>query len=459
MSADELKFGEQLPLMVVEPPGPASRALSERLSRVEVPAASAISRGEIPVFWERARGSNIVDVDGNLYVDITGAMFVTAAGHGNPRITAAVSEQSSQLMHSAGCINPNIPRVLLAEKLAEITPGRLSASYIGNSGGEAVDMALKTARLYTGKSTVIAFQGGFHGKTLASLAVTSKNFFRSPWQTFLGGTAHNPYAYCYRCAFGLKYPECGLICAKYLDYTLANPSSGVADVAAVIVEPVQGLGGVIVPPAEFLPTVAEICRKHGILLIADEIITGFGRTGCLFAVERSNVIPDIMVMGKGMASGFPVSAMITTHDITSCWKAEQHTSTFLGHPVGCAAALAGIGEILEHNLVQRSADLGTYMNQKLQEIQVRHPLVGEVRGIGLLAAVELVKDRQTREPATEETGLVVGEALKRGVMATLRGGDYSNCLRLAPSFTITRDQLDYALNVLDESITAVEATR
>jgi 4-aminobutyrate aminotransferase-like enzyme len=459
MTPDESSFGEQLPHMVVEPPGPESVALAKRLAEVEVPAASAIQRGEIPVFWERARGSNIIDVDGNLYVDVTGAMFVTAAGHANPRISGAVAEQSAQLMHSAGCINPNVPRVKLAEKLAEITPGSLCASYIGNSGGEAVDMALKTARLYTGKNTVIAFQGGFHGKTLASLAVTSKNFFRAPWQPLLAGTTHSPYAYCYRCAFDLHYPECNLLCARYLNHLLSNPSSGVADVAAVIVEPVQGLGGVIVPPPEFLGIVADTCRKRGVLLIVDEIITGFGRTGCLFAVERSQVVPDIMVMGKGMASGFPVSAMITTREIAACWEAEQHTSTFLGHPVGCAAALAGIQEILEKDLVQRSAELGAYMNGKLREMQARHPLVGEVRSIGLLAAIELVKDRQTRAPATQAAERMVKEALKRGVMATLRGGDYSNCMRLAPSFTITRDQLDFALGALDESLTVIEASR
>ena len=432
-------------------------ALAKRLAKVEVPAASAISRGEIPVFWERARGSNIVDVDGNRYVDITGAMFVTAAGHANPRITAAIAEQSNLLLHSAGCNNPNVPRLKLAEMLATITPGDLTASYIGNSGGEAVDMALKTARLYSGKNTVIAFQGGFHGKTMASLAVTSKNFFRAPWQPLLAGTAHSPYAYCYRCAFGQHYPECNLLCARYLDHLISNPSSGIADVGAVIVEPVQGLGGVIVPPPEFLSIVAETCKRRGVLLIVDEIITGFGRTGTLFAVERSQVVPDIMVMGKGIASGFPVSVMITTQEIASCWEAEQHTSTFLGHPVGCAAALAGIQEILENDLVRRSAELGKYMNQKLSEMQAHHPLVGEVRGIGMLAAIELVKDRRTHEPAPFETERMVKEMLKRGVMATLRGGDYNNCLRLAPSFTITRDQLDYALGALDESLKVIEA--
>ncbi len=361
-------------------------------------------------------------------------------------------------MHSAGCINPNIPRVKLAEKLAEIAPGDLEQSYIGNSGGEAVDMALKTARLYTGKNTVIAFQGGFHGKTLASLAVTSKNFFREPWQGLLNGSVHIPYAFCYRCAYGLHYPDCNLLCARYLEHVLSFPSSGVADVAAVIVEPVQGLGGVIVPPPEFLKMIADICKKYGVLLIVDEIITGFGRTGTLFAVERSGVVPDFIVMGKGMASGFPISAMITTREIASCWGAEQHTSTFVGHPVGCAAALAGIDEIIGNDLVRRSYELGNYMKSKLLEMQAQHAMIGDVRALGLLAAIELVKDRKTRQPATKETERLVNEALKRGLMATLRGGDYGNCLRMAPAFTITQEQLDFALQTLDECMTVIEAS-
>jgi len=452
------QLGELLPSIVVEPPGPKSCQLAERLSRFESPAASAIKSGDIPVFWEVSRGANIVDVDGNVYVDITGAFFVTVAGHSNPRITQAISQQSQKLLHSMGCVNPNVPRVELAEKLAEITPGDLTVSYIASTGSEAVDMALKTARLYTGRHMVIAFQGGFHGKTLASLAVTSKNYFREPWQSLLVGAVHVPYAYCYRCAFGLRYPACDMQCAKYLEYVLTSPSSGVADVAAVIAEPAQGLGGVIIPPPAFLHRVASICRERGILFIADEIITGFGRTGRFFGTEHSDVVPDMMVMGKGLASGFPISAMITTREIAACWGPEQHTSTFVGHPVGCSAALAGIKEIQERGLVQRSRELGNYLKQALEEIRDRHALVGDVRCLGLMATIELVKDEQTKEPAPQEAAQVVAAALRRGLMATLRGGSYGNCIRMAPSLTITREQLDFAAVTLDESLTEVESS-
>jgi len=452
MQTDTSSFGEQLSHMVVEPPGPISRQLAERLARVESPAASAISRGEIPVFWDRSLGANIQDVDGNTYVDMTGGFFVTAAGHSNPRITAAIAHQSEKLMHSMGCINPNLPRVELAEKLAEISPGELSVSYLANTGGEAVDMALKTARLYTGKNTVIACQGGFHGKTLASLSVTSKNYFREPWQPLLTGAVHVPYAACYRCPFGKEYPTCHLLCADYVEFVLNSPSSGVADVAAIILEPVQGLGGVVIPPPEYLQRVEQICQAKDILLVVDEIITGFGRTGRMFGVEHSGIQPDIMVLGKGIASGFPISAAITTSEIASCWGAEQHTSTFLGHPVGCAAALAGIAEIEENGLVTRSAESGQWLLAALKNLQSRHPLIGEVRGQGLMAAVELVTDRASKKPATQAAGVVVQECLKRGLMATLRGGEYSNCLRLAPSFTITQAQLEFAIQVLDQAL-------
>ncbi len=456
MNTEVLELGQLLPRMLVEPPGPRSRDLAARLAEHESPAASAISRGEIPVFWAESQGANIVDVDGNVYVDITGGFFATAAGHSNPRIVAAIAEQAAKLMHSMGCINPNEPRVLLVEKLAEICPGDLSVSHVASTGGEAVDLALKTARLYTGRSMFISYQGGFHGKGMSTLAATARNFYRAPWQSALGGTVHMPFAYCYRCSFGASYPGCGRLCAEYLDDVLSNPDSGISDVAAVIMEPAQGVGGVIVPPPEFLPRVYEICHRHGILFIADEIITGFGRTGRWFAVDHAGVVPDMLVMGKGIASGFPVSAMTTTKEIASCWKAEQHTSTFLGYPPGCAAALAGIAEIEERDLVERSRVLGIALRDSLLELQARHPLIGDVRSQGLMAALELVRDREAKEPAPQETRAVIDAALGRGLMATLRGGRWGNVIRMAPPLTITEEQLAFAIHTLDESLTEVE---
>ena len=458
MEQEPKQLGELLPRIVVEPPGPRSRQLAERLSRHESPAASGIKKGDIPVFWERGRGANIVDVDGNVYVDMVGGFAVTVAGHSNPCIVEAIKQQSEKLLHSMGVLHPNVPRVELAEKLAEITPGNLAVSHIASTGGEAVDLALKTARYYTGRHTVVAFHGGYHGKTWASLAVTAKNYAREPWQPLLVGAVHVPYANCYRCPFEASYPDCDVLCARYLEYVLSFPDSAVSDVAAVIAEPVQGVGGWIVPPPEFLRRVVEICHERGILFIADEIITGFGRTGRLFGTEHSNVVPDILVLGKGLACGFPISAMVTTREIAACWESEQHTSTFLGHPVGCAAALASIKEIGDRGLVQKSRELGSYFKGALEEMKGRHVFLGDVRGLGLMVAMELVKDKQTKEPAPEAATQVVATALRRGLMATLRGGPYGNCIRMAPPLTITREQLEFAVKTLDESLTEVESS-
>jgi 4-aminobutyrate aminotransferase len=458
MNTNNLPFGEQLPEIVISPPGPRSRELTSRLAASEMPAASGIPRGDVPVFWEKSRGCNIIDVDGNRYVDITGGFFVTNVGHSNPRIVQAIQSQAGRLLHSMGCTNPNRPRVELAEKLASITPLGLESCYIANSGGEAVDMALKTARLFTKKHTVIAFQGGFHGKTMASLAVTAQNYFRTPWMPFLTGVVHSPYAYCYRCPFKLTYPTCDIRCADYLEHLVSYPSSGVSDIAAVIFEPVQGQGGVIVPPPEFLPRIMEICRRHDILVIADEIITGFGRTGKFFGCDHYGIVPDFIILGKGMASGFPVSAMVTTKEIAACWGPEQHTSTFLGHPVGCAAALAGIQEIEDRRLPERSAQLGAKLRKDLG-VMAKYPLVGDIRSQGLMAAIELVKNPETKEAAVEEAIEVGDEALKRGLMATLRGGAFGNCIRIAPPLTITEAQLEFAIHTLDECLSIVQSSR
>lgn len=452
-------FGQQLANMVVEPPGPESRALAARLAISENPTANTIKAGEAPVFWEKSQGSNVVDVDGNQYVDVTGGFFVANAGHGHPRIVDAIQKQAGKLLHSMGSVNPNRPRVELAEKLAEITPDGLEVSHIANTGGEAIDLAIKSARLFTGKHLIVAFQGGFHGKTLASLSLTAGNYFREAWQSLLTGAAHAPFAYCYRCPMKAKYPDCGIRCADYLDHMLSYPSSGVADVAAIILEPIQGQGGIIVPPPEFLPRVSEICKKHNVLLILDEIITGFGRTGKMFACEHANITPDILVLAKGIASGFPVSAAVMCREISECWNSEQHTSTFMGHPVGCAAGLAGIQVIQEEKLVERASALGISMQSALQNLVARHPIIGEARGIGMMAALELVSDREQKTPDKAAAGRIVKESLKRGVMATLRGGAYGNCIRLAPPLNITQEQLDFAIAVLDESISVAENDR
>lgn len=457
MTNPSTELGTLLPEMKVTPPGPKSRQLAEMSRQYESATGTQIATGNIPAFWDIAQGANIVDVDGNRYVDLTAGFTVALAGHSNPRIVAAIAEQAARMLHSQGAANPNPLRPQLAARLAEIAPGKLSVSHIANTGAEAIEVALKVARLYTGRPNVIAFHGGFHGKTIGALSVTSQNYYREPFLSSLSaGVTHLPYAYCYRCAFDKTYPDCQVFCADYVRRVIEFPDGGVAGVAAIILEPIQGHGGWIDPPAEFIPKLRQICDDHGILLISDEVITGFGRTGRWFGIEHCNVVPDIIACGKGLASGFPISAMITTPEISSKWKPLQHTSTFLGNPVGCAASLASLAEIEERQLVQRSAELGERFRRRLLDMQARHPLIGDVRGKGSMMGLELVKDRKTKEPASKEGAEVVRRALTKGVMATNYGGTYHNVIKMAPPLVITDQQLDVALDLLEESLAEVE---
>lgn len=451
--------GTELPMVKTDVPGPRSRELASRLAEHESPAASGITVDEIPVFWDQTRGATIMDVDGNRYVDLTAGFCVAVAGHSNPRIVSAIAQQAAKMLHSQGVMNPNEPRVKLVEKLASLAPDPLSVVHVVTTGGEAIETALKTARLHTGRHTVVAFQGGFHGKIGGALAVTSQSFYREPFVDVLPGVAHVPFPDEYRNPFGEGVGDSGELCANYLERVLTHPSSGVCDVAAVIMEPVQGHSGWVVPPVRFVQRVREICDRQGILLIADEIITGFGRTGELFAMNRSGVVPDILVCGKGMASGYPISAVITTPEIARSWRAYQQSTTFLGNPVASAAALASIAEVEERGLVERSRSEGAYFKQRLQEMAPRHPLIGDVRGVGMMVAIELVKDRATKEPAPDETKEMVASLLRRGIMCTNFGGTYRNVLKMSPPLVITREQLDAGIDAIDASLTEVEAKR
>ncbi len=441
--------------MVSDVPGPRSRDLAAELALTEAPNASAISSGDQPVFWDQTAGANVWDVDGNRYVDLTAGFCVAIAGHSNPRIVAAIQAQAARMMHSQGGANPNALRVELTRRLGRICPGGLSVSHIVSTGGEAIEMALKTARLATGRHTVLAFQGGFHGKLLGALSVTAQNYYRAPFMDVITGTAHVPYAYCYRCPFGRSYPACDVFCADFVRYTLEMPDSGVADVAAIILEPVQGHGGWIVPPPEFLARIRRLCDDHGLLLIADEIITGFGRTGRMFGVEHSGVTPDILVVGKGLASGFPVAAVVMRPELAHTWRAMQHTSTFMGNPIGCAASLASLDEIEARGLVSRSAEIGRQMMAALRAMQPHHPLMGDVRGLGSMIGIEFVRD-QSKTPAPDAGHRVVEALLKRGVMATNYGGTYKNVLKMSPPLVITDSQLQFALEQVEWAIGQVE---
>ncbi|MDR7555502.1 MAG: aspartate aminotransferase family protein [Armatimonadota bacterium] len=452
---DEL--GTRLPEIRVTPPGPRSRALLDRLRPVESPAALWAEPPEVPVVWARARGANVEDADGNVLIDWTAGFSVAIAGHGNPAIVAAVKEQADRLLHAQGVLNASDRRVELVERLAALVPRPLEVVHLTTTGSEAIDVALKTAVLATGRTRFLAFQDGYHGKGLAGTSLSANRKFRAPFAPVLANATHLPFPYAYRSVFGGTPQECTDRCLAYIADLMDNPASGLVGIAAMIVEPVQGNGGWIVPPPSFLRGLRALCDRHGILLITDEIITGFGRTGRWFACEHSDVTPDLMVCGKGMASGLPISAVIGTHEVMRHWRPMLQTSTFLGHPLGCAAALASIGEIERLGLVPRAAALGERFYAALQRLAGRHPLIGDVRGLGMMQAIELVTDRETKAPAAAEAAAVVAGALRRGLLINNRGGRLGNVLKFSPPLVITEVQLETGLQILDEAIEEVEA--
>ncbi len=453
MSTPDSSFGLLLPEIVVSPPGPASRALAAELAEYESPNVTYLAE-DFPVFWAEARGANVRDVDGNVYVDLTAAFAVAGAGHAHPRVVEAIREQAGRLLHGMGDVHPPEVKVALLRELAEVAPGGLTRAVLANSGGEAVEAALKTTAIATGKPRVLAFHGGYHGLTYGALSVSSREDFRAPFAAQLGRTAvFAPYPYAYRSPFGDDPEEVAAATLRYVEHLLDTPGTASEGIGAVLVEPVQGRGGDVVPHESFLPGLRRICEERGLLLILDEIYTGFGRTGRWFACEHTGVVPDLLVVGKALTGGLPFAACIGTEEVMGAWPRSTgeaiHTSTFLGNPLGCAAALASIAVLREEKLIERSATLGAQLKSRLVELLGDHPRVGEIRGIGMMLGVELVRDGPTRKPAPELAGQVVVELLRRGVLL-LGGGIYGNVLSFSPPFVITEEQLEASLQALRE---------
>lgn len=446
-----LAAGDLLPHISVTPPGPKSRDLAARLQAHESRNVTYVSE-DAPIFWQEALGANVLDVDGNIFVDFTAGFGVAAAGHRNPRVCEAVHSQLDTLAHGLGDVHPPDLKVRLLERLTEITPPGLDRTILASSGAEAVESALKTSRLATGRPGLLCFGGAYHGLTYGALAVTDGDHFRSPFSDQLGiPVVRIPFPDPYRPA-----PELQTHGAELLQATLdlaaqrldADPSLG-----AIIVEPILGRGGIVVPPDGFLRGLRELCDERSLLLIFDEVFTGFGRTGRWFACEHESVVPDLLCLGKAMTGALPFSACIGRQEVMAAWPPSDgeaiHTSTFLGHPLGCAAALAQIDEIESQRLVERSARLGQALIDRLHGLQTRCPQIGEVRGRGLFVAVELVRDQQTREPAPDLARAVTSEALRRGLIL-LAGGQ---TIEITPPLTITDQQLSFALAAFEDCLT------
>ncbi len=405
-------MNDLLPSRKTRIPGPRSRALSRRLRRYESRNITFVSE-HWPIFWQRASGADVWDVDGNRYIDLTAAFGVASVGHGNPRVVAALKAQAGKLLHAMGDVHPNELKLKLARELVSLTFSRWDKSearvVFANSGAEAVEAALKTAAIHTKRPGVIAFEGAYHGLTYGALDTTWRAHFRSPFSEQLGHfTAHVPFG---------RVPN------------VAN----IGNFGAVIVEPIQGRGGIVVPPDDFLPKLRKFCDDHGLVLIVDEIYSGFCRTGRWFACEHWGVTPDLVCVGKAMAGGFPISACIGRADVMDSWPESTgeaiHTSTFLGNPLGCAAALASIGEMKRMRLDARSRGLGGWLAKRLAKI-------GKVRGKGLMLGLEV----GNAVPLVEKL-------LQRGILA-LPEGDHNEILGLTPPLVISKRQLDFAVKEL-----------
>ena len=432
-------------------PGPKSKALSERRSK-------AVPRGlshATPIYVAKTEGAILEDVDGNRYIDLAGGIGCLNTGHRAPGVLTAIERQLDKFLHTCVQVTPYECYVRLAERLNEITPGKFpKKTLFVNTGAEAVENAVKIARAATGRPGIIAFEDAFHGRTMMALSLTSKTHpYKAGFQPFPGEVYRIPFAYCYRCSYSLTYPSCDLYCARHLEDTFKRVVAA-EGVAALIAEPVLGEGGFVAPPLDYFRTLVDICHKHGVLFIADEVQSGFGRTGALFASERYGIEPDILVTAKSIGGGLPLGAITGRAEIMDAPGPGGLGGTFAGNPVACEAALAVLDMFEQQDLNARAQSLGDHFQKRAREWQKRWPLIGEVRGLGAMQAVELVQSQDKREPASEETKQVTQYCYEHGVI-TISAGSYGNVIRLLMPLVITDAQMDEALDVLEGAFKAV----
>jgi len=392
----------------------------------------------------------VFDPDGNRFLDFAAGIAVVATGHCHPKVVKAIQDQAAKLIHMSGTDFYYENMVALAEKLAALvsaggSPRRVS---FGNSGTEAIEAALKLARYHTGRGQFVAFLGAFHGRTMGSLALTASKYVQQKgFFPVMPGAHHVPYAYCYRCAYGKTPDSCAVECVQAIETELFRTTVPAQEVAAIFVEPIQGEGGYVVPPRKFFDELRRLADKHGILIVADEVQTGMGRTGKMFASEHFGLEPDLIALAKGIASGLPLGATVARADLMT-WKPGAHASTFGGNPVSVAAALATI-ELLEQELVDNAARVGAHLMSRLSDLPQRFPIVGDVRGLGLMIGIELVRDQNTKERAPDLRDKVVHMCFERGLLVLGAG---PNTIRLCPPLVITKDQADFAVQTIEECL-------
>lgn len=399
-----------------------------------------------PVVIEKAQGAIIIDIEGKNYIDCFSGIAVTNAGHCNEKVSEAAKAQMDKLVHCCSYVYYSQPTADLAEKLAQITPGRLQKTFFGNGGAEAIEGAMRLAKQFTGKTEFIGLQASFHGRSYATLSVTGNNARKRRGGPYMVGCTFLPAPYCYRCFFELEYPKCRLRCARALEDIIRFNTYD--SVAGFIAEPLLGEGGIITPPDDYFLEIEKILKKHEILLLVDEVQTGFGRAGKMFGIEHYGVEPDIMMMAKGIADGFPLSGFIAREEIADSFKPGDHLSTFGGNPVSCAAALANIEFLEEQNLADEALKKGEYLKDQLERLKAKHKLIGEVRGKGLMIGIELVRDHASKTPASDEGKKIREICLGNGVLLGF-GGIYANVLRIQPPLVISQGQMENVVKVLD----------
>ena len=432
-------------------PGPRSKELMKRRNAAVVHAAYHAT----PIFVARAEGAVVEDVDGNRLIDFAGGIGCLNAGHRAPAVVDAVRRQLDQFLHTSFNVLPYESYVAVCEKLNAIVPVKgPKKTLLVTTGAEATENAVKIARAYTRRPAIIAFEDAFHGRTYMAMAMTSKTHpYKAGFEPFPAEVYRIPYAYCYRCSYSLQYPSCQVFCAKHIEDTFKRVVAA-ETVAAVIVEPILGEGGFVTPPPEFFPTLTEICRKHGILVIADEVQSGFARTGAMFACERLGLDPDLVTMAKSLTGGLPMAAVTGRADIMDVSAPGQLGGTFGGNPAACAAALAVLETIDKEDLCARANVLGERFRKRSAKWQAQWELVGEVRGLGAMQALELVRSKSTREPADEETKQVSQYCYEHGLVI-LTAGSYSNVIRLLMPLVVTDAQMEEAMDVLEGALAHV----
>jgi len=437
------------PKIFVSPPGPKARGFLKKDEQFISPSYVRY----YPLVVESANGCIVKDVDGNEYIDLNAGIACMNVGHSHPQVVTAVKNQCDRFLHYSNTDFYYKEVINLAEKLAEIAPGAFEKkTYFGNSGTEAVEAAVKLAKWHTRKQLFIGFISAFHGRTTGALSFTaSKPVQKRYFSPLMPGVAHVPYAYCYRCPFKLNYPACHCWCVDFIEEFVLQKYLPPEDTAAILIEPIQGEGGYVVPPPEYFQRLKKLADKYDLLLIADEVQSGIGRTGKWFAIEHWSVEPDIICIAKALASGLPIGATVAKAEIMD-WTGGSHASTFGGNPLSCAAAVAVIDVIKKEKLLDNANKQGAYALKRLGELEERSDMVGDIRGKGLMIGVELVQDKESKKPAVQKASQVITRAWKRGVAIVTCG---ASTLRIAPPLTIQREMLDTALDIVEDTINEV----